>query len=120
LSLKISHISDSSTSSEDQKTPLGIALRKLHTRLDYQLRPFAVFGFVARADDFDTETSDADFLIEFKADSATPSLRTFFGLRDALATILNRSVDLVDPSNIENPYLLKKINQDRESIYEKR
>lgn len=85
---------------------------------EYHVRSLAVFGSAARADDFDTEISDADFLIEFKTESTTPSLRTFFGLRDALATILNRSVDLVDPSNIENPYLLKQINQDRESIYE--
>ena len=85
---------------------------------EYHVRSLAVFGSAARADDFDPETSDADFLIEFKADSATQSLRTFFGLRDALVAILNRSVDLVDPSNIENPYLLKQINQDRESIYE--
>lgn len=87
---------------------------------EYHVRSLAVFGFAARADDFDTETSDADFLIEFETSSVTPSLRTFFGLRDDLAAILNRSVDLVDPSNIENPYLLNQINQDRESVYEKR
>lgn len=87
---------------------------------EYHVRYLAVFGSAARADDFDTETSDADFLIEFEAGNATPSLRAFFEFRDALAATLNRPVDLVDSSNIENPYLLKQINQDRESIYEKR
>lgn len=84
----------------------------------YQVRSLAVFGSAARGDDFRPDTSDADFLIEFERDSTLPPLRAYFGLRDALADLLGRSVDLVDPTNIENPYFLRQIRQDREAVYE--
>lgn len=84
----------------------------------YQVRSLAVFGSAARAGDFKTDSSDADFLIEFSPDSHLPPLRAYFGLRDALAGLLGRSVDLVDPAAIQNPYFLKQIQQEREAVYE--
>ena len=84
----------------------------------YQVRSLSVFGSAARADDFKPESSDADFLIEFSPDSTLPPLRAYFGLRDTLAKLLGRSVDLLDPSGVENPYLLRQINKEREVVYE--
>lgn len=84
----------------------------------YQVRSLAVFGSAARAGDFELGSSDADFLIEFFPDSGLSPLRAYFGLRDALAKLLGRSVDLVDPTNIQNPYFLQQIQQEREAVYE--
>lgn len=84
----------------------------------YQVRSLAVFGSAARAGDFMSDSSDADFLIEFFPDSGLSPLRAYFGLRDALAKLLGRSVDLVDPASIQNPYFLKQVQQEREAVYE--
>lgn len=78
----------------------------------------AVFGSAARGNDFDQRNSDADFLIEFSPNHDLPSLDTYFALKHALSHLLNRPVDLLDSVNIENPYLLKQINQDKVVIYE--
>jgi uncharacterized protein len=49
-----------------------------------------VFGSAARGDDFDPVTSDADFLVEFDSLHSSPSLKTFFALRQSLSELLAR------------------------------
>ncbi len=61
-----------------------------------------VFGSVL-ADDFDPDTSDVDFLVDFQADRAD-RFTDYFGLRDALVEIVGREVDLVVASTVRNPY----------------
>ena len=53
----------------------------------YRIRRLEVFGSAARADDFDPESSDADFLVE------------------------------VEPGAVRNPYVLASVNRNREAIY---
>ncbi len=80
------------------------------------VRRLEVFGSAARADDFDTKRSDADFLVEFN-ESESPTLDDFFALREALEEVLGRQVDLVMAGSISNPYLQQTIDQSREAIY---
>ena len=75
-----------------------------------------VFGSAARVGDFNPVTSDVDFLIEFADDSA-PSLQDFFGAKTALENLLGRTVDLVEPGAVRNPYLVANINRHRETVY---
>ena len=75
-----------------------------------------MFGSVARADDFNPTSSDVDFLIEF-AEDATPGLQDFFGAKAALEDLLGRAVDLVEPGAVRNPYVLARINSNREAVY---
>ena len=75
-----------------------------------------MFGSAARAQDFDPEHSDADFLVEFAPD-AQPGLDTFFGAKAALEALLSRGVDLVELGAVRNPYVLASINRNREAIY---
>jgi predicted nucleotidyltransferase len=75
-----------------------------------------VFGSAARADDFDAERSDADFLVEFSPE-APADLHRFFGIKSELETLLGRGVDLIEPGAVRNPFVLASINQHRESIY---
>lgn len=82
----------------------------------YQVRRLDVFGSAARATDFDPHTSDADFLVEFDPD-ARPGLKTFFGAKTALETLLGRPVDLVEAGAVRNPYVLQDIDRCRETIY---
>lgn len=91
---------------------LGALCRRFHvTRLD-------LFGSAARGD-FDTARSDIDFLVEF--DQGHPdalSLKTFIGLKESLEGLLGRSVDLVEPGALRNPYLKASIEGSRERVFE--
>ena len=82
----------------------------------YHISRLEVFGWAARAHDFNPASSDADFLVEFAPD-AQPSLEAFFGAKTDLEQLLGRGVDLVEPGAVRNPYVLASINRNRESVY---
>ena len=71
----------------------------------HRVKRLEVFGSATRGNDFDTETSDADFLVEFSTASKSPSLKAFFGLQTDLSKVLGRTVDLAEASAIRNPYV---------------
>ena len=75
-----------------------------------------MFGSAARADDFNPATSDVDFLIEF-AEGTTPGLQEFFGVKTAREHLLGRTVDLIEPGAVRNPYVRASINRNREAVY---
>lgn len=82
----------------------------------YHIRKLEVFGSAARGTDFDPDSSDADFLVEFAP--ATPRrMATYFAAKQAIEELLHREVDLVEPSSIRNPYVLASINAAREIVY---
>ena len=76
-----------------------------------------VFGSAARGTDFDPETSDADFLVEFDPDGILPPFDRYFDFVEALRETLGRPVDLVATSSIRNPYLRASIDESRELVY---
>jgi predicted nucleotidyltransferase len=82
----------------------------------YRISRLEVFGSAARADDFDPEHSDADFLVEFAPD-VQPGLDNFFGAKVAFEALLGRGVDLVESGSVCNPYVLASINRNREAVY---
>jgi uncharacterized protein len=83
----------------------------------YGVSRLEVFGSAARGGDFDEALSDADFLVEYQRPAKYAALEEYFGLRERLSSLLGRSVDLVEPRAVENPYLLKAINNSRELVY---
>ncbi len=83
----------------------------------YGVSKLEVFGSAARGLDFDEAASDADFLVEYQRPSMLGPLEEYFGLRDALAELLGRRVDLVEPGAVKNPYMLGEINHAREVVY---
>jgi uncharacterized protein len=80
------------------------------------VRRLDVFGSAARGEDFDPQRSDVDFLVEFE-DCMTPTLDLFFGLRDQLAALVGRPVDLVMAGAIRNPFIQADIERSREMVY---
>ena len=76
-----------------------------------------VFGSAARGTDFDPQTSDADFLVEFDPDCGLAPFDQFFDLAEALSMTLGRPVDLVEPGAINNPYLRAAIDRSRDLDY---
>jgi uncharacterized protein len=83
----------------------------------YDVARLEVFGSAARGNDFDPERSDADFLVKFNDSSSLSPLEQFFGLADALAHLLGRRVDLVEPSAIKNPFIRAAVDRSRELVY---
>jgi uncharacterized protein len=75
-----------------------------------------VFGSAARVDDFDSERSDVDFLVEFEP-AASPALGEYFALRDELAATMGRPVDLVVEGSVRNPFIRVGIARSRETVY---
>ncbi|MGI4759009.1 MAG: nucleotidyltransferase family protein [Janthinobacterium lividum] len=75
-----------------------------------------VFGSVLR-DDFNPETSDIDFLVEFLPSTGGVSLDAFLQLRVALQDLMNRQIDLGQESALKNPYLLHHVNLEKELLY---
>ena len=76
-----------------------------------------VFGSAARGTDFDPQTSDIDFLVEFRLDNRRAPLQQYFNFAEALRQSLGRSVDLVESAAIKNPYLRTAIDKSREVVY---
>lgn len=75
----------------------------------------AIFGS-AVTEDFDPERSDLDVLVEF-ADDVEDLFDAYFGLREALADLAGRPVDLVMASAVKNPYVARSIAETRRDLF---
>jgi predicted nucleotidyltransferase len=75
-----------------------------------------LFGSAAQGD-FDPNSSDLDFLVEF--DDVPPGQRAdrYFQLRDDLQALFGRPVDLVVAKAVTNPYLRESIELSRIPLY---
>lgn len=78
---------------------------------EYRVRRLALFGSAARGDDFDLESSDADFMVEFDPPVPDDLPQRFFGLQGALSGALGRKVDLVRSRVMRNPYRLASMER---------
>jgi predicted nucleotidyltransferase len=67
----------------------------------YGVARLEVFGSPARGADFDPNTSDFDFLVEFERRSDLSPREQFFEFADALEKLLGRPVDLVERKAME-------------------
>jgi predicted nucleotidyltransferase len=85
----------------------------------YGVARLEVFGSAARDADFDSDHSDADFLVTFQP-SVRNDLATFMDLKEALERLLRRPVDLVEREAIEasrNYIRRRAILKEAETVY---
>jgi len=82
----------------------------------HHVRRLSVFGSAVR-DDFDPSRSDVDFLVEFAEVPISQLARNYFSLAHALADLLHRNVDLVEPQALKNPYLRAVIEDEKRHFY---
>jgi uncharacterized protein len=75
-----------------------------------------VFGSAARGKDFDPRRSDVDVLVQFDP-GLPPSFDRYLSLRDALAELTGRPVDLAMVGAIKNPHLKASIDAHRELLF---
>ena len=82
----------------------------------YGVRRLELFGSAATGRDRPGE-SDLDFLVEFGPLPPGGYADAYFGLLESLEELFGRTVDLVVPSAIRNPYFLKAIEGTRTLLY---
>lgn len=80
----------------------------------WKVREFSLFGSAVR-DDFGPE-SDVDVLVRFERD-APWSLFDFVTMRDELANLFGRDVDLVEEESLRNPFRRETVLRDKRVIY---
>ena len=85
---------------------------------EYGVTRLELFGSAARETDFNPQTSDFDFLVEFGAPHSKSALTQFFGLAGELEALLGRHVDLVEAGSVKNPYLKESMDRSRVLIYQ--
>ena len=82
----------------------------------FHVSSLEVFGS-AVTDRFDPARSDLDLLVEFEASIPRNLFEDYFPLKWALEALFGRSVDLVEPSAIRNPFFLDGIDRGRVPLY---
>ena len=80
----------------------------------WKIRELSLFGSQARRQS--EPGSDVDLLVEYEP-TADWSLLDTARLREELAELFGRPVDLVRERNITNPYRLASIRRDRQLLY---
>lgn len=75
-----------------------------------------LFGSAARGD-FDPQSSDLDFFVEFEDLGWRGSATRYFGMLHGLEDLLERNIDLVERRAVRNPYFLKVADRHRELVY---
>ena len=84
----------------------------------YGVKRLDLFGSAARGTDFDPETSDADFLVDFQRPLPKDMLRCLMGLKFDLADALGREVDIASMGAIRNKRRQVHIDRSRETVYD--
>lgn len=82
----------------------------------HHVRRLAVFGSALR-DDFNPDRSDIDFIVEFGPLSPAEYADNYFDLRDALASLFRREVDVISSQNIRNPFFRHELETTQETLY---
>lgn len=80
----------------------------------WKIQQFSVIGSVLRPD-FRAD-SDVDVVVTFQPD-ATWDLFDIVRLRDELALLFGRSIDLIEEHAVRNPYMLASIRQTKRVLY---
>lgn len=82
----------------------------------YGVKRLELFGSAAQGH-FDPQHSDVDFVVDFTEQHPLGAFEQYFGFKEALEQLFERSVDLVEEKAIRNPYFRQAIAQDRMMIY---
>ena len=82
----------------------------------YGVARLDVFGSAVEESRFDENSSDVDFLVEFK-DPQEQMANRYFGLLSSLETLTARSVDLVSRSSLRNPYFIRRVEATKQALY---
>ena len=74
------------------------------------------FGSAVRSD-FDATASDLDFIVEFEPLAPARYADAYFTLKAELETLFGRRVDLLTERNLDNPFLRRRVDAERQPVY---
>lgn len=67
--------------------------------------------------DFDPESSDLDFLVQFEEPDRPGIADRFMGLAEGLERIFSRKVDLITKRSMKNPVFIGAVNRSKQVVY---
>ena len=82
----------------------------------FRVRRLDLFGSAARGT-FDAARSDLDFVVTFEELHPVALADAWFGLREGLAALFGRPVDLLTAESIRNAYLRESIERHHRTLY---
>jgi uncharacterized protein len=82
----------------------------------FRVRQLDLFGSAADGR-FDPAHSDLDFLVTFETLPGSTYADAYFGLREGLAELFGREVDLITEPALENPYLRRQVEAQRRRLF---
>ena len=82
----------------------------------FHVRQLDLFGSAADGR-FDPARSDLDFLVSFEELPDSAYADAYFGLREGLAGLFGREVDLLTESALENPYLRRQVEAQHRRLF---
>lgn len=82
----------------------------------HRVLSLSLFGS-AVGEDFEPENSDLDFVVEFKPMTPIKHKNAYFGMISDLERLFERSMDLVKPGALENPYVRQSIQSQQKLLY---
>ena len=80
---------------------------------EFSLQRLYLVGSASRTD-FGND-SDVDFLVTFEGNSEL--FKRYFGLKERLESIFQRTVDLIEERAVKNPYVRAALLKDRVKVY---
>jgi predicted nucleotidyltransferase len=100
---------------------MAVDLKKYSNQLSflcaaYSVKRLELFGSATRQD-FDKDTSDLDFLIEFTESHPKGAFDRYFAFKEALEDLFQRPIDLVEIKAISNPYFRQAVEQEKVLVY---
>jgi len=84
--------------------------------ITHNVKDLYAFGSVC-TDNF-KDTSDIDFLVNFKDMDYGDYADSYFELAENLEELFNRPVDLVTEKSLKNPYFIESLNKTKTLLYE--
>ena len=82
----------------------------------YAVRKLDLFGS-ATENNFDPESSDLDFLVEFDHYTPANAADRFLGLMVELEDLFGRKIDLVSSKAIRNPFFREVVDRTKVPLY---
>jgi hypothetical protein len=83
----------------------------------YNVRQLELFGSAFTGENFDPQSSDIDFLVEFQPSDPPQHANNYFRFLEKLQDMFGCNIDLVERKAIKNPFLIDSIKNNKCQIY---
>ena len=83
---------------------------------EHRVKSLWLFGSAVR-EDFEAGRSDVDAIVEFEGMDYHERADRYYALRDAMAELFGRPVDLIEEDAITNPYFRAEVDRSRVLIH---